>query len=95
MRKKILFLMALMAVLVSCTDTGKTYKIAVSQCSEDIWRNKLNDELKMDRADQQVCQRRHRPLDCGTQPNSYCIASYRQGFRPGHPRYCVRPQDEL
>ena len=47
MRKKILFLMALMAVLVSCTDTGKTYKIAVSQCSEDIWRNKLNDELKM------------------------------------------------
>ena len=47
MRKIFFFLIALMVVLVSCTNSGKTYKIAVSQCSEDIWRNKLNDELKM------------------------------------------------
>lgn len=36
-----------MAMLVSCSKSEKTYKIAVSQCSEDIWRNKLNEELKM------------------------------------------------
>lgn len=36
-----------MAMLVSCSKSKKTYKIAVSQCSEDIWRNKLNEELKM------------------------------------------------
>lgn len=47
MHKTIAFLIALTAVLVSCTNSGKTYRIAVSQCSEDIWRNKLNDELKM------------------------------------------------
>ena len=34
-------------MLVSCSKSEKTYKIAVSQCSEDIWRNKLNEELKM------------------------------------------------
>mgnify|MGYP002860132106 CR=1 FL=1 len=47
MRKTILYLIALMAVFASCTKGGKKYKIAVSQCSGDIWRDKLNDELKM------------------------------------------------
>ena len=47
MHKTISYLIALMAVLASCTNSGKIYRIAVSQCSEDIWRNKLNDELKM------------------------------------------------
>lgn len=46
MRKLLLYLIALTAVLSSCTENGKTYKIAVSQCSQDIWREKLNDELK-------------------------------------------------
>lgn len=47
MRKFFPFLIALIAVLTSCSKSEKTYKIAVSQCSEDIWRNKLNEELKM------------------------------------------------
>lgn len=47
MRKTILYLIALIAVLSSCSKNEKKYKIAVSQCSEDIWRNKLNEELKM------------------------------------------------
>ena len=47
MRKTILYLIALMAVCVSCSKSEKTYRIAVSQCSEDIWRDKLNNELKI------------------------------------------------
>lgn len=47
MRKTVLYLIALVAVFASCSESRKTYRIAVSQCSEDIWRNKLNDELKM------------------------------------------------
>lgn len=47
MRKTILYLIALIAIFTSCSKTEKKYKIAVSQCSEDIWRNKLNEELKM------------------------------------------------
>lgn len=47
MRKTLLYLTALIAILVSCSKSVKTYKIAVSQCSEDIWRDKLNNELKI------------------------------------------------
>ena len=47
MCKTTLYLIALIAIFVSCSKSEKTYKIAVSQCSEDIWRNKLNEELKM------------------------------------------------
>ena len=47
MRKTILYLTALMAIFVSCSKSEKTYRIAVSQCSEDIWRDKLNNELKI------------------------------------------------
>lgn len=33
--------------LVACKQQPKKFVIGVSQCSEDIWRDKLNDELKM------------------------------------------------
>ena len=32
---------------LSCTEKKEHYVIGVSQCSQDIWRNKLNDELLM------------------------------------------------
>ena len=35
-------------VLAGCNRNTKKYVIGVSQCSEDIWRNKLNDELLME-----------------------------------------------
>ena len=34
-------------LLASCQQQQKKFVIGVSQCSEDIWREKLNDELKM------------------------------------------------
>ena len=34
-------------LLASCQQQQKKFVIGVSQCSEDIWRDKLNDELKM------------------------------------------------
>ena len=33
-------------LLVGCAQSPKKFVIGVSQCSEDIWRDKLNDELK-------------------------------------------------
>ena len=33
--------------LTSCTSDSKRYKIGISQCSEDIWREKQNAELRM------------------------------------------------
>ena len=47
MRKTILYLIALIAFFASCSKSEKTYRIAVSQCSEDIWRDKLNNELRI------------------------------------------------
>ena len=47
MRKVLLFTILLISFLSACTKQEKTYKIAVSQCSQDIWRDKLNAELKM------------------------------------------------
>lgn len=43
------FLLLLMLPLImSCGGTGKKhYVIAVSQCSEDVWREKLNEELRI------------------------------------------------
>ena len=43
------FYLALLALLLTActTDNGKEYVIGVSQCSEDIWRDKLNSELVM------------------------------------------------
>ena len=49
--KKILSLAALLAVLIavqSCSGgEKKRYVIGVSQCSEDVWREKLNEELRI------------------------------------------------
>ena len=40
-------LMAALALLASCTGGKKRYVIGVSQCSEDVWREKLNLELRV------------------------------------------------
>ncbi|MBQ4222664.1 MAG: substrate-binding domain-containing protein [Prevotella sp.] len=40
--------LAVAAVLASCSSGGVRYRIGVSQCSEDIWRNWQNQELKME-----------------------------------------------
>ena len=37
----------LILLLSACSGNSKKYVIGVSQCSEDIWRDKLNSELKM------------------------------------------------
>ena len=47
MNKTTAFLIIIMVALVSCSDKAKTYKIGVSQCSADIWREKQNAELRM------------------------------------------------
>ena len=46
---KIFFLYAsiVLMLLSSCTGKAPRYHIGVSQCSEDIWRDKLNEELSM------------------------------------------------
>lgn len=36
-----------MLLLAACNKSERRYVIGVSQCSEDIWRDKLNDELVM------------------------------------------------
>ena len=38
---------AIIVLLTGCAQKPRKYVIGVSQCSEDIWRDKLNDELKM------------------------------------------------
>lgn len=46
--KKTLSLLILSVILLSgCHTSPDHYVIGVSQCSEDIWRDKLNDELRM------------------------------------------------
>ena len=47
MRKALIYTFLLISFLSACTKQEKTYKIAVSQCSQDIWRDKLNAELKI------------------------------------------------
>ena len=34
------------AALSSCSDSGRVYRIGVSQCSQDDWRSKMNDEIE-------------------------------------------------
>ena len=36
----------LILLLTACSKQAPKYVIGVSQCSEDIWRDKLNDELQ-------------------------------------------------
>lgn len=47
MRKYTLFIIFLLAIISSCSTGEKKYRIGVSQCSDDIWRDKQNTELKM------------------------------------------------
>ena len=49
MRRLLYSLIALTAIaFVSCTSEKPKYIIGVSQCSEDIWRNWQNSEMKME-----------------------------------------------
>ncbi len=45
MKKTIFFITILVSLLFSCSDSGKTYKIAVSQCGAGRWRDKVNREM--------------------------------------------------
>ena len=38
---------AIIVLLTGCAQQPRKYVVGVSQCSEDVWRDKLNDELKM------------------------------------------------
>lgn len=40
------FIICLTAVLCGCAEHGTKYKIGVSQCSSDDWREKMNDEIR-------------------------------------------------
>lgn len=45
--KKLLYIIILIVTIVACTPSEKRFKIGVSQCSADIWREKQNAELRM------------------------------------------------
>ena len=47
MRQRIFYLFVLATLLVSCSGDKVKYRIGVSQCSDDIWRDKQNAELRM------------------------------------------------
>ena len=44
--KKFLYLILILSLLTSCQQQPRKFVIGVSQCSIDIWRDKLNRELK-------------------------------------------------
>ena len=45
--RRILFFVILVVGLMACSPSAKQYTVGVSQCSEDIWREKQNAELRM------------------------------------------------
>lgn len=45
--KKLLYIIILIQTIAACTPSEKRFKIGVSQCSADIWREKQNAELRM------------------------------------------------
>ena len=47
MRQRFFYLFVLATLLVSCSGGKVKYRIGISQCSDDIWRDKQNAELKM------------------------------------------------
>ena len=47
MRQRFFYLFILTTLLVSCSGGKEKYRIGISQCSADIWRDKQNAELKM------------------------------------------------
>lgn len=47
MKRHLAYIIILLALLTACSEGGRRYKIGVSQCSDDIWREKQNSELRM------------------------------------------------
>ena len=47
MRQKVVYLLLMATVLASCSGGKMKYRIGVSQCSADVWRDKQNAELRM------------------------------------------------
>ena len=47
MRQRLFYLFVLATLLVSCSGDKVKYRIGISQCSDDIWRDKQNAELRM------------------------------------------------
>ena len=47
MKRKLLFLISAVLLLAGCSGGKKSLVIGVSQCSDDIWRSKLNAELAL------------------------------------------------
>ena len=47
MRQRFFYLFVLVTVLASCSGDKVKYRIGISQCSDDIWRDKQNAELRM------------------------------------------------
>lgn len=45
MKQITLYLIILLAVLTACSDSEKTYKIGMAQCSKGPWREKVNQEM--------------------------------------------------
>ena len=45
MKKTIIIVMALLAMLTSCSESETIYKIGVAQCSKGRWREKVNQEM--------------------------------------------------
>ena len=45
MRRTIIIIIAILAVLTSCSDDERLYKIGVAQCSKGRWREKVNQEM--------------------------------------------------
>ena len=44
----LLYIFLLLTIFSSCNNEKTKYKIGISQCSGDVWRNKQNSELKME-----------------------------------------------
>ena len=47
MRQRFFYLFVLATILASCSGDKVKYRIGISQCSDDIWRDKQNAELRM------------------------------------------------
>ncbi len=47
MQRRYYLFILFISILTACSNGGKQYKIGISQCSDDIWREKQNSELRM------------------------------------------------
>ena len=41
-----LLILSIFVSLVACTGSQKQYRIGMSQCFDDAWRQKMNDEME-------------------------------------------------